>query len=277
MSVVAVTGASSGIGAATRTRLEQDGHRVVGVDVAGGEVVADLGNVAGRQAAINGVLARCDGRLDGLVTAAGVPARAPMADIVSINYFGTVDVVRGLQPALVAPGQSRVVAVSSVFASTLPGVPEQLVDLLLAGEETAARALVAGYPPNRHIAVYAATKIAIARWVRRQAPQPEWARSGVRLNAIAPGLTRTGFFADVADDDERQTRLPVGHAAAPEQIAAWIVMMLGDAAEFLCGSVVYVDGGTDARHNADSWPKAPSVAGADVAPNRRGRLVRRRR
>src|SRR3954447_25185308 len=167
MGTVAVTGSASGIGAATRAHLLERAHRVIGIDIAadqtGVDVVADLATVAGRQAAIDGVLAACDGRLDGLVTAAGVPPRFPAPDIVSVNYFGTTELVRGLHPVLAAAGRSRVAVVSSVMASTIPGVSAELVDALLAGDEAAAHALVASYPRNRHALVYAATKVAVAR------------------------------------------------------------------------------------------------------------------
>jgi NAD(P)-dependent dehydrogenase (short-subunit alcohol dehydrogenase family) len=254
MGTVAVTGAASGIGAATRARLQAAGHRVIGIDVSDGDVVADLAGPVGRLAAIDAVISACDGRLDGLVTAAGVPPRFPAPDIVAVNYFGSVALLRGLRAALAAAGRARAVAVSSVFASTLPGVPMDVVDACLADDETRALELVASYDRRKHAQVYAATKVAVARWVRRNAWTPEWARAGIRLNAIAPGVTLTPFFPGVTDDDERQDRIPTGAAATPEQIAEWIVMMLGDAAEFMCGSVVSVDGGVDARQRSDDWP-----------------------
>jgi NAD(P)-dependent dehydrogenase (short-subunit alcohol dehydrogenase family) len=279
MSTVAVTGSASGIGAATRQRLVSDGHRVIGVDVVAGDgvdVVADLATRDGRRTAIDGVLAACQGRLDGLVTAAGVPPRFAAAEIVSINYFGTTELVRELRAALTSAGRSRVVVVSSVFASAIPGVPTDLVAALLAGDESGARSLVASYQPRQHMLVYAATKVAVARWVRRLAPTAEWARAGIRLNAIAPGATKTNFFAGLADDDERQDLIPVGFAAAPEQVASWIVMMLGEDAEFMCGSVVYVDGGSDAQRNADVWPDSPAAPAAPAAqPGGLRRLLRR--
>src|SRR3954463_3562179 len=154
MGTVAVTGAASGIGAATRAALLERGHRVIGIDVAEGQpgvdIVADLAGAAGRRAAIDGVLAACGGRLDGLVTAAGVPPRVATPTIVSVNYFGTTELVSGLHGALAAAGHSRVVVLSWVMASTIKGFPADLVGLLLAGEEAAARELVASYPRNRH-------------------------------------------------------------------------------------------------------------------------------
>jgi NAD(P)-dependent dehydrogenase (short-subunit alcohol dehydrogenase family) len=277
MGTVAVTGAAAGIGAATKTRLLAAGHRVISIDIAEGDVVADLSGPAGREAAIDGVLAASSGRLDGLVTAAGVPPRVAVTDIVSVNYFGTVALLSGLHGALAAAGRARAVAVSSVMASTLPGVPMDVVEACLAGDEERARDLVASYESNRHGVVYAATKVAISRWVRRNAWTPEWARAGIRLNAIAPGATKTAFFGDSKEDDPRQDQIPTGVAASADQIAAWIEMMLGDNAEFLCGSVIYVDGGADARRRPDAWP-SPPAPGPAAAPVSRGlrRLLRRR-
>src|SRR4051812_2519740 len=282
MGTVAVTGSASGIGAATRAALLERGHRVIGIDVAEGQpgvdLVADLAGAAGRRAAIDGVLAACGGRLDGLVTAAGVPPRVAPATIVSVNYFGTTELVSGLHDALAAAGRSRVVVVSSMMASTLPGVAPDLVDALLADDEAAAQALAVAYPRNRQALVYGATKVAVARWVRRHAPTAEWARAGIRLNAIAPGGTKTAFFAGMADHEERQDAIPVGFAATPEQIAAWIVLMLGEEADSLCGSVIYAGGGAAARSNADRGPRSPAVptAPAEAPGSGLRRWLRRR-
>jgi NAD(P)-dependent dehydrogenase (short-subunit alcohol dehydrogenase family) len=276
MGTVAVTGSASGIGAATRTLLQAAGHHVIGIDIAHDDVVADLATPVGRRKAIDGVLAACGGRLDGLVTAAGVPPRFPATDIVSVNYFGSVGLIRGLHGALTAAGRARVVAVSSVMASTTLGVPMNVVDACLGDDEALARELVSAIARNQHGRVYAATKVAIARWVRRQAPAPEWARAGIRLNAIAPGATKTTFFGKVEDDDPRLTLIPTGAIAMPEHIATWVVTMLGDAADFMCGSVVYVDGGLDALKRADEWPAPPPEPAESPQPGGLRRLLRRR-
>jgi NAD(P)-dependent dehydrogenase (short-subunit alcohol dehydrogenase family) len=275
MGTVAVTGAAAGIGAATKARLEAVGHRVIGVDISAGEVVTDLSTPAGRQAAIDGVLDACGGSLDGLVTAAGVPPRAPAATIVSVNYFGTVALLSGLHAALAASGQARVVAVSSVMASTVPGVPTALVEACLADDEPRALELVASYDRKQHVAVYAATKVAIARWVRRHAWTPEWARAGIRMNVVAPGATKTAFFGDLAADDPRQENIPTAAVATADQIASWIAIMMGDDAELLCGSVIYVDGGLDARRRSDAWPSPPPEETPDKTSGPQ-RPVRRR-
>lgn len=277
MGTVAVTGAASGIGAATRELLLRAGHRVIGIDLAEADVLADLATATGRQAAIDAVLAHCGGRLDGVVTAAGVPPRAPAAQIVSVNFFGTVRLLSGLRSALTAADHGRAVALSSVYASTIPGVPIPLVEACLADDEVAALEFVAGAQPAEHVFIYAATKVAIARWVRRHAPTSEWARAGIRLNAIAPGATNTPFFGETFLQQMAEERLPTGVAAEPEQVAAWIVAMLGPDAEFMCGSVVYLDGGTDAARNPDAWPMPPAgPLGANPRPSWLRGLRRRR-
>ena len=67
-----MTGSGSGIGAATRARLEAAGHEVLGVDLRGQEVDADLSTPAGRTAAVQAILDWCGGTLDGFVGCAGV-------------------------------------------------------------------------------------------------------------------------------------------------------------------------------------------------------------
>src|SRR4051812_8107875 len=104
MGVYAVTGSASGIGAATKTRLEAAGHRVIGVDRVDAEIVADLSTPSGRREAVEQVSTSCDGRLDGLVPCAGLagmPDR-PASVLVSVNYFGAIGVVEGLRDPLAA-------------------------------------------------------------------------------------------------------------------------------------------------------------------------------
>src|SRR2546430_16726742 len=100
MGVLAVTGAASGIGAASVARLTAGGDRVITVDVRDADVVADLGTRDGRAAAIAGIADRADGALDGLVTCAGLgplPGR-PGPTILAVDHFGTVRPPHGLRP-----------------------------------------------------------------------------------------------------------------------------------------------------------------------------------
>ena len=104
MGSIAITGSASGMGAATKARLESNGHRVIGVDQRDADIVADLSSADGRRTAIEGVHRLADGSLDGLVTFAGMgplPGRAGSL-LVSVNYFGTVELLSGLRDLLAA-------------------------------------------------------------------------------------------------------------------------------------------------------------------------------
>jgi NAD(P)-dependent dehydrogenase (short-subunit alcohol dehydrogenase family) len=252
-----ITGSASGIGGATRARLEKAGHDVIGVDLRNAEVIADLSGAQARQAAVDDVIQRSGGRLDGLVTAAGVGPPFDAATMMSINYFGSEAFLTGLRPALAASGSAQVVAVSSNSTTAQPDIPGDLVDICLTGDEAAARALA---EHHGDAFTYAATKTAIARYVRRNAPGAAWAGSGIRLNAIAPGATLTPLLQSGLDSEEfgpliRAFPVPTGSFGTPEQIAFWIDMLLtGEGAPFVCGAIFFVDGGTDAMVRPDAWP-----------------------
>lgn len=255
MRTVAVTGTASGIGAATRARLERAGQRVIGVDLRDADVIADLSSDEGRRAAVDGVRSVTGDRLDGLVACAGVgPQVEPASRIVAVNYFGAQEVLAGLRPALAAGRDPAAVAVSS-NSSTLPGADTPLVAACLAGEEEAARHLASTLPGPT---VYAGAKLALARWVRRHAPRPEWAGSGIRLNAVAPGavltpLLREGLGDPVLGPAIRGFPIPTGGFGDPDHVAAAIAFLLGPDARFFCGSVVFCDGGSDALFRPDTY------------------------
>lgn len=254
MGTIVITGAASGIGAAVRRRVERDGHRVVGVDLRGAEIEADLSHPGGRDDAVARVRTLASQGLDGLVACAGLgPHVADHAAIVSVNYFGAVAVLAGLRDLLAAT-RGAAVAVSS-NSSTLPNADGPIVAACLDGDESAAR---------RHTAelggqfAYAGSKLALARWVRRQATSAEWAGAGIRLNAVAPGAVRTpllqgGLDHPIFGDAIRNFPIPVGDFGSADQVAAAIAFLLGPDASFCCGSVVFVDGGTDALLRPDSY------------------------
>ncbi len=255
MGIIAITGSASGIGAATRALLEDDGHQVIGIDLRDAEVVADLASPAGRALAITALLHATGGGLDGLVTCAGVgPQCDPWSTIVSLNYFGSQVMLAGLRGALAAGETPAAVAVSS-NSSTLPGVDTPLVAACLAGDEDEARRLATDMDGHR---AYAGSKLALSRWVRRNAPLPEWAGGGIRLNAVAAGATLTPLLQAGLDDPIfgpaiRDFPIPTGSFGAPDQVAAAIAFLLGPEASFCCGSILFVDGGTDALLRPDTY------------------------
>ncbi|MBO9577756.1 MAG: SDR family oxidoreductase [Microbacteriaceae bacterium] len=268
MGTYAVTGGASGMGAATVARLRAEGHAVITVDQRDADVVADLSTAEGRSAAAAGVLERSGGRLDGAVLAAGLgptndPGRVHL--IAEVNYFGVVELLEAWRPALAAAGKAHVVAFSSNSTTTVPAVPGAVVRSFLAGDGRAAeRAAARLGAKNAPAMAYAGSKIALSRWLRRAAVTADWAGAGIRLNAIAPGAILTPLLRKQLDDPATAGAIesfpvPIGGFGEPDALAAWVVFMLSPAADFLCGSVVFVDGGTDAYFRADDWPAAPGL------------------
>jgi NAD(P)-dependent dehydrogenase (short-subunit alcohol dehydrogenase family) len=255
---ICITGSASGMGAATAARLRKEGHRVIGVDQHDADVVADLSTREGREAAIGAVGDASRGALDGLVTFAGlgpVPGRSG-ALLTSVNYFGSVELLAGLRPLLANGADAAAVAIASNATTCQPGIPQDLVDACVAGDEALARE---HGETVGSISAYPATKTAICRFVRRNAPTDDWIGSGIRLNAIAPGLIDTPLVAEgMADPDMKPLLegfpIPVGRPGRPEEIAALVTYLLGPEAGFFCGSVVLCDGGTEALLRPDDWP-----------------------
>lgn len=254
MGIAAVTGSASGIGAAVRERLEKQGDRVVGVDLRDAEVIADLSTPEGRRSAVEGVLEASSGSLDRAVLAAGLGAHVDdIALVASVNYFGAVDVLDGLRPALEGRADASVVVVCSNSAQMGPFQEHPFVLALLDHDEARALELLKG--ENGFIA-YGGSKHALSRAVRRRAP--EWGRAGIRLNGIAPGPTRTPLMEGAAahpiwGKGVEALSVPLGRWAEPAEIAATIAFLLGHEASYVHGSIVYADGGNDAELRPDGF------------------------
>ena len=142
------------------------------------------------------------------------------------------------------------VALASNTALALPDFGGPIEDVCLAGREAEALAQAAGLDGPR---CYVSAKRALVRWVRRNAP--EWMRTGVRLNAIAPGPVRTPLMArdrahPVIGPNFDAFPVPAGRPAEAEEIADAIGFLLRHP--YCCGTVFCVDGGGDAVMRADS-------------------------
>jgi NAD(P)-dependent dehydrogenase (short-subunit alcohol dehydrogenase family) len=251
---VAITGSGSGIGAAIRRRLEADGERVIGVDLRGAEVAADLATRAGRDAAVAELLARCDGRLDRLVLSAGVGTHVKPASLVAaVNYFGAVDLLDALLPALRAGREPAALVVCSNSAQMAPLDEHPYVKALLAHDEAEARRLA---DEVGSILAYLGAKHALGRAVRWRAGA--WGRAGVRLNAVAPGPVNTPLFAaDRADPVTgaaiEKLSIPLGRVGEPEEVAELAAFLLGPKAGWIHGAIYYIDGGNDAEIRPDRY------------------------
>lgn len=250
---IAITGSAGGIGGATRARLEAAGARVIGIDVRDAEVIADLGTAEGRAAMVDGVREASGGALDGLVAAAGVTNDDGRL-VTAINYFGAVATLEGLRPLLADRPGASAVALSSNSTTTQEHVSLDLVEACLRGDEAAALAL-----DVHGISAYPASKLALARWVRRAAVGPDWIGRGIRLNAVAPGLIDTPMTTEVRKivfELGDVYPIPVGRAGTADEVAALVALLLGPDGGFFVGSFLTMDGGTDAALRSDAWPSA---------------------
>lgn len=259
MRTVAVTGAASGIGAATRRILARDGARVIGVDQHDADVVADLSHPAGRRAAIDGVRAASDGKLDGLVCAAGITAVGPVHEdsVVAVNYFGTAKLLIGLREDLARGDRPAALAISS-WALFRPWPLSEAVEACLEMDEERARQLVTSDPRLPSVRpAYATAKLAIAKFVRRLAPTSDWAGSGITLNCQAPSTTDTPLVADRLSTPEgremmrKATPCPLGRFATAEEQGEVAAFLTSGRASYVSGQVLIVDGGLDARRRPD--------------------------
>jgi len=247
-----VTGSASGIGAAVYRRLRRSGAQVIGVDVVEGDIVADLSHPEGRRHAIEAVAGRCGGRLDGAVVCAGLgPQVQPLSVLPSVNYFGALEVLDGLLPLLELGEAPAAVAIASNSAGITPA-DATLLERLLAGDEEGARAAASGLDGAT---VYGTGKLALTRALRRRAGP--WGERGVRLNAVAPGPVDTPLLAGGLEDPVlgpliEALPVPLGRRATPDEIAAAVGVLLDPAHGFVHGSVLFVDGGTDALLRPDA-------------------------
>jgi NAD(P)-dependent dehydrogenase (short-subunit alcohol dehydrogenase family) len=267
MGTYVVTGSGSGMGKVSAEKLRAAGHTVIGIDLKGGEITADLSTDKGRQEAIAATLEASGGHLDGAVFAAGLgPAPGRERMIIEVNYLGTVQLLTAFHTALAASGNAKVVLFSSNSTTTMPLVPAATITAILNGDVDRALRPLKKFTDNAAAFAYGGSKIALSRWMRRLAVTPEWAGAGIRLNAIAPGAILTPLLeAQLADPKLapaiKSFPVPTGGFGTSDGIAEWVMLMLSPAADFLCGSVIFVDGGTDAYFRSDDWPRAVPLSG----------------
>ncbi|HEY6745247.1 MAG TPA: 3-oxoacyl-ACP reductase [Mycobacteriales bacterium] len=243
--VAVVTGAASGIGAESARRLAEEGSHVV---------VADLSDDAGRAVA---------SEVDGLYVRADVTSAAEVEALyaTAAAEFGHVDVLvnnAGISPPdddsileteLDAWRRVQEVNLTSVFLCCKLGIPH----LLAAGGgsvvNTASFVALMGAATSQ--ISYTASKGGVLAMTRELGVQ--FARQGVRVNALCPGPVNTPLLRELfAADPERAARrlvhVPMGRFAEAREIAAAIAFLASDDASFITASTFVVDGGITAAY-----------------------------
>jgi len=241
-----VTGSASGMGSALCDRLSRHGARVIGVDRRDADILADLGTGGGRRSAIEAVLDVTGGRLDCLVTCAGLGPHEEPTEIAKVNYFGTVVLLDGIVGAL-GRGDSPAAVVFASNAASLTPRNAGLLRALEEGDEDGAVLLAASLDGTT---VYGMTKLALVKAMRRRVR--EWGETGVRLNAVAPGPIDTPMLDGILADSfvgpmVEALPVPLGRIGTPDEVASAVEFLLDPTNAFVHGSVLFVDGGSDAE------------------------------
>lgn len=234
-----VVGAGNGIGREAALALAAHGAEVVCADRddEAAATTVSLADEAGSDATVTAyhldVLDGAEieraaeelGDVDVLVFTAATNVRKRILDytaeefdrVVRLNLRASFDLVRAFGRSMVARGTGSIIGLSSIRASTVE--PGQ--------------------------SVYAATKAGLEQLLRTAAA--EFGPAGVRVNAIAPGVVETGLTEQIAQDpawyEAYASRSILGRWAQPRELAGAVVYLASDAASFVTGSVLMVDGG----------------------------------
>jgi NAD(P)-dependent dehydrogenase (short-subunit alcohol dehydrogenase family) len=238
---VIVTGGASGIGAATARAFAAEGARVLIADLqTKGEAVAAQIRAAGGEA----LFQQTD-----LSTDRGCAAMVERA----VKVFGGLDIafnngaVAGAgKPAADEPEESwnRIVGINlkSVYLSMKHEIPAMLAGGGGAIVNTSSTAGLFGEPGA---ASYAAAKHGVIGLTKSAAL--DYIKKGVRINALCPGGTNTEMLAEWMKNPDIAAQVraaqPIGRLAAPEEIAAVALFLASDAASFVIGHAMVVDGG----------------------------------
>lgn len=242
--VVLVTGGASGIGHGIATAFGEEGARIA---------IAEIDPQAGEAAAT-------------AFEARGIAARAYPCDVAKYDEVerairGAIDELGGLH---VLVNNAGVSFVGPHTQDTTVEVWQRSVDVMQTGvfycSQIAGRhflqqregnviniASIRGFSSNPGRIAYCATKAAVIMMTRVMAA--EWAPYGIRVNAIAPGVTRTPMWdADVArgaiDEPRMLEGMPMGRFCTPAEIGRVATFLASDAAAYITGDVLVIDGGT---------------------------------
>lgn len=238
--VAVITGGASGIGAATARLLAREGAHIVLADLndnGGHSIAADLGPTA--------LAVKCD-----VSSAADVEALIKAA----VDRHGRIDILFnnagigsfGTTVELPPADWERVIAVDlhSVYYASHFAIPH-----MPRGSAIVNTASISGMGGDYRFAAYNAAKGAVINYTRALAV--DHARDGIRVNALCPGLVDTPITAGASQmpglKEEWESRIPLGRAAQPEEMASVVAFLASDDASYVTGTIMVADGGTTAH------------------------------
>jgi len=237
-----ITGGAGGIGLACARRLLAEGAEAVLLDrradalssaavVGAAPVACDIRDPAAVAVAVDRATGLLDGPADVLVNAAGVYRIAPLLDLTADEWDDVLAI--NLRGSFLA---GRAMA-AALIAAELPGA---IVNI-----SSTAGLVADAAEPSAH---YNASKAGVLALTRQMAA--EWARHGIRANAVCPGVIDTPMLRmmddPVAGAAYLRTGVPQGRLGSAEEVAAAIAFLASDDASYLTGAAVPVDGGVTA-------------------------------
>ncbi|MEO0436779.1 MAG: SDR family oxidoreductase [Pseudomonadota bacterium] len=258
---VLVIGAARGIGAALSSLLAEDGAHVIAIDKtparADSFIQADLSYPDKVAAAID----ELPDKIDAVAAVAGVPGTLPPETVLRVNFFSQRRLFEACLPKLTAGSAS--VFVSSVTAHRCDWSDQRLETFIALPDQEALQQLTQAGLNGAD--AYVLSKRLLNYWLMSRIP--EFAASGVRANLVSPGPVNTAILADFEASMGKEridaAAQLVGRHGAVEEIAAPIQFLLSDAARWVNGVELKVDGGFHALRQAKSSAAGDTTLNAE--------------